>query len=464
MRRRLMIALVGLVAIVLVVGGAGSLILTRISAGQQAKQQLVTQAQSLASSQSGVQSLAVLRVIRRVLKLEDALVIRIDAAGQVITALPSDVSASDLNPQDLMLGNTVSGRQGTLVFAAAPVFLTSTERLHLRLHGTLAIVLTRQVGNLGPSWVYFLVAGAGALLVAALVAWQISKRMARPLVEAEQVTARIAAGDLGSRVPVRESDYPEFSSLATSINEMAQGLQESRTRERDLLLSVSHDLRTPLTSIQGFAEAITDGAIEDSTQAASVITAEARRLERLVGDLLDLAKLETSQLSIVMRPTDVAEVVGTTVEGFRPMAERNGVQLGAQLLETSGASGPSKVMVSADPDRLAQLLANLLENAISFAHSSVVSAVWPPAPGQRFVQITVDDDGPGIAPGDLSRVFQRFYRADRAPRRQLGSGLGLAIVSELATAMGGAVRAESPLTANGGSRFIVSLPLHCASG
>ena len=132
-----------------------------------------------------------------------------------------------------------------------------------------------------------------------------SRRMARPLVEAMEATGRIASGELASRVPVRHGDYPEFASLAGSINGMAQSLEDGRARERQLLLAVSHDLRTPLTSIRGFAEAIQDGAIEDSAQAADVIIAESRRLERLVGDLLDLTKLEARQMSIALRPTDV---------------------------------------------------------------------------------------------------------------------------------------------------------------
>jgi signal transduction histidine kinase len=452
-----MVAFIGLVAVVLVIAGAGSLILTRNSARQQATQQLVTEAQSLTSPSSGVQSRQVLRVIHRVLKLEDAVLIRIDALGQIVSPLPSDLAASELQPQNLVAGQTVSGRQGTLVFAAAPVTLTPKQRLRLKLYGTFAVVLTRQVGDLGPSWGYFILAGGGALVIAALVAVQMSRRMTRPLVDAVDVTGRIAAGDLESRVPVRDGEYTEFSSLAHSINEMAQSLQDSRTRERDLLLSVSHDLRTPLTSIRGFAEAITDGAVEDTAQAADVITAEARRLERLVGDLLDLTKLEAAQLSINMRPTDAAEVVSTTAEGFRPMAEKSGVQLLVQSPEPGELGMASSA--AADPDRLAQLLANLIENSISFARSTVTVTQFTPAPEDRFVMIAVDDDGPGIAPDDLTRVFQRFYRADRGPRRQLGSGLGLAIVAELASAMGARVWVESPIPGIGGSRFVVALAL-----
>ena len=112
--------------------------------------------------------------------------------------------------------------------------------------------------------------------------------------------------------------------------------------------------------------------------------------------------------------------------------------------------------VLADPDRLAQLLANLLENAITFARSTVMVGLAQDEASGSCV-ITVEDDGPGIAPGDLQRVFERFYRADRGPNRRMGSGLGLAIVAELAAAMGGTVRAESPVTTEGGSRFVVTL-------
>ncbi len=306
------------------------------------------------------------------------------------------------------------------------------------------------MSGLGPSWGYFIAAGGVALLVAAAVAWQMSRRMARPLDEAMEVTGRIASGELARRVPVRSGDYAEFASLAGSINDMAQSLEDSRARERHLLLAVSHDLRTPLTSIRGFAEAIQDGAIEDDGQAADVIIAESRRLERLVGDLLDLTKLEARQMSISMRPTDAAEVLSTTAEGFRPAAAKSGLAI---VLDCPAAALP---VLAADPDRLAQLLANLLENALTFARSTVtVSLRDDPASGSGVLSVV--DDGPGIAEGDLARVFERFYQADRGPRRRMGSGLGLAIVTELAVAMGGTVRAESPVADGGGSRFVVTL-------
>ncbi len=461
-----MLAMVGLVAVVLVIAGAGSLILTRNAARNQAQSQLVSEANALTSSKSGTsRSLAVLRVIRATLKLEDADLIRINSLGAVVTPLPEGLTAGDIDVTAIQSGQTTSGRMGNLVYAVAPVTLSTTERERLRdFAGTFAILLTRDVSGLGPSWGYFILAGGGALLVAALVAWQMSRRMARPLVEAMEVTSRIASGELESRVPIRRNDYPEFASLAGSINGMAQSLEDGRTRERHLLLAVSHDLRTPLTSIRGFAEAIQDGAIEDSGQAADVIIAESRRLERLVGDLLDLTKLESHQMSISLRPTDAAEVVATTTEGFRPAAARNGVTVLVQLPGADGlggtpagaaASHPPGHPVVADPDRLAQLLANLIENALTFARQTVTVTMAHDLASSACV-ITVVDDGPGIDAADLTRVFERFYRADRGPNRTFGSGLGLAIVAELAAAMGGSVRAESPV-GDDGSRFVVTL-------
>jgi two-component system sensor histidine kinase BaeS len=462
MRRRLMLAMVGLVAVVLVIAGVGSLVLTRNAARNQAQQQLISEADSLTSAANSARSLGVLSVVRNTLKLEDADVIRIDRFGNVITALPEGLTAGDIDVAAVQAGQTTSGRKGNLVYAVAPVSLSPQARARIQartkapFRGTFAVLLTRDVGGLGPSWGYFIVAGGAALAVAAIVAWQMSRRMSRPLVEAMEVTGRIAAGDLDSRLPVRRNDYPEFASLAGSINDMAQSLQDGRDRERHLLLAVSHDLRTPLTSIRGFAEAIEDGAIDDSGDAARVIIAESRRLERLVGDLLDLTKLEARQMSISMRPTDAAEVVATTAEGFRPAAVRSGVQI-LLGLPVAGDGSPS-LPVAADPDRLAQLLANLLENAITFARSSVTVSVAQDEAAGTCV-ITVDDDGLGIPTEDLGRVFERFYRADRTLNRRVGSGLGLAIVSELASAMGGTVRAESPLDADGGTRFAVTLEL-----
>jgi signal transduction histidine kinase len=209
---------------------------------------------------------------------------------------------------------------------------------------------------------------------------------------------------------------------------------------------VSHDLRTPLTSIRGFAEAIADGKAPDDAQAAAVITAESRRLERLVGDLLELAKLDARRFSLDVRATDVAEVVTETAEGFRPAADDANVQL---EVTTNGQGG---LVATADPDRLAQIVANLVENALKFASETITVGATH---DDGAVVVWVADDGPGIPADDLPHVFERFFTSTRTPARRVGSGLGLSIVRELVDAMGATVRAEP--TDGRGARIVVAL-------
>ena len=248
----------------------------------------------------------------------------------------------------------------------------------------------------------------------------------------------------------RQGDYDELVSLADSVNSMAARLEGSRDRERQVLLSVSHDLRTPLTSIRGYAEAIEDGVSADPASAARVIVAESRRLERLVADLLDLAKLETQHLSLRLDRVDAGSVAVAAAEAARPLAARRSV-----AVEVAPAA-PGSALVTADPDRLGQVVANLIENAVAHAGSRIAVRVGHDVGGS--IAISIDDDGPGIPPEDLGRVFDRFYQVDRGSSARGGSGLGLAIVAELTRAMGGTVEAESPSPSGAGTRMVVHLP------
>ena len=160
-----------------------------------------------------------------------------------------------------------------------------------------------------------------------------------------------------------------------------------------------------------------------------------------MGDLLELAKLDARRFSLDVRATDIAEVVNDTAEGFRPAADAAGVRLTVE-------SRPGATSAAADPDRLAQVMANLIENALKFAAGAI-------RVGGAGIEAWVEDDGPGIAEADLPHVFEAFWQSSRAPARQVGTGLGLAIVAELVAAMGGTVRAE-PLAA-GGARMVVTL-------
>ncbi len=443
MTRRLTLTMVAVVTGALLVATVATLLVTRLEARTQARSELGDQAERLARR---IETLpGGLAAVRVALRLEDGAVVCLGTTcgARAAAAIPAGLTEADLEVERLSTGRLVTGTRGDLVFAAAP-----TDRGN----NVTAVVLTRRVGAspgvVGP---WFLVLILLTVVGAAAVAANLGRRLTRPLREAQVATGRIAAGDLAARVPENRADGEELAGLARSINAMAEGLERSRRLERQFLLSVSHDLRTPLTSIRGFAEALSEGKAPDPAHAAGIIGAEARRLERLVGDLLELAKLDARRFSLDVRGTDVAEVVADTAEGFRPAADAAGV-----ILTVSHQPG---ITAAADPDRLAQVLANLIENALKFA-GGAISVGSGRSDGR--VEVWVQDDGPGIPADDLPHVFEPFWHSARSPARQVGTGLGLAIVAELVVAMGGSVRAD-PLP-TGGTRMVVTLrPWHMAA-
>ncbi|HET9060845.1 MAG TPA: HAMP domain-containing sensor histidine kinase, partial [Acidimicrobiales bacterium] len=332
----------------------------------------------------------------------------------------------------------------------------------------LMVLLTRQAPTgLGNAGAWFGFAALATVIVALLVANRLGHRIARPLQLTQAVTHRIASGDLDARAQVTGKEGPELVSLAESVNQMAASLSRAQRAQRQFLMSVSHDLRTPLTSVRGYAEALFDGTTQDVHRASEVILSEARRLERLVGDLLELAKLEAGGFSLDCGPVDLSLVAMEAAMAFEPEAERLGLHI--ELVVAPGAraghraepdGAPTRgreeaVMCYADADRLAQVVANLVENALKYASSRV--KVSAQSLGGRPA-LCVEDDGPGIPAEDLQRVFTRLYQSSAAASRKVGSGLGLAIVDELVHAMGGRAWAESPVTPGpGGARMWVAL-------
>jgi two-component system sensor histidine kinase BaeS len=327
------------------------------------------------------------------------------------------------------------------VWAAAPVTLPRQR--------TGVIVLSQEASpELGQAARYFALAAAATALIGLLVAVAAGRRFTRPVRAASAATNRIAAGELSTRLPDPPPDrHDELAELSRNVNSMALALERSRALEQQFLLSVSHDLRTPLTSIRGYAEALTDGTVEPARSGA-VIKAEARRLERLVADLLDLAKLDAATFSLQVDRVDLNQLALVSTEGFQPDASERGVALAT-------LPWPARLVVAADHDRLAQVLANLVENALKYAGSAVQVATGA---DRQWGVLTVRDDGPGIDPDDLPHVFERLYVARRRPpRSESSSGLGLAIVHQLVAAMGGQVWVTSEPGA--GTTFGVRLPL-----
>ena len=451
MTRRLVLVIVATVAATLLLVGGTTLVFATLQARSRTEADLKELAASIneglaqsGQTTAGVRPLA-LTAFRRALRLDGIELMTVTRGGRLLGNRPEGVPASALDPTALAAGTTESGRSGSLVWVADPVETRNR---------TVVTVVTRHTGSgLAESAGWFLLASLLTLAIGAAVAVVVGRRLGRPVRQADDAARRIAAGELSTRLtPPRGRPGDELVDLAHAINTMAESLERSRTLEQQFLLSVSHDLRTPLTSIRGYAEAISDGTAPDVGRAAAVITRESRRLERLVADLLDLARLDARSFSLVPVDVDLGHAAEGAVTAAQPQAERLG-------LTYTVTAPPQLVTVSADPERLGQVIANLLENAQKFARTTV--AVRVAASGDR-AELAVEDDGPGIADEDLPHVFERLYvSAHRPTRSENGSGLGLAIVQQLVSAMGGTVRAER--AASGGARLVVDLPLTAAA-
>ncbi len=280
---------------------------------------------------------------------------------------------------------------------------------------------------------------AGALL---------SRSLTAPLQRLAAAARAVAGGNLGQQVQVEGS--AEIAEVGRAFNEMTTALEAGEKLRQDLVADVAHELRTPLSVLQGNLRAILDDVYPLEKAEIANLYDETRLLSRLVDDLRELAQAEAGQLSLNLRLTDVADVVRTAVTHFAPAAEAKELCLTAEI----AAALPA---IQADPDRLAQVLRNLLTNALR--HTSQGDRIIVSATAATgAVEIAVADSGEGIAPQDLSHVFDRFWRADRSrSRSEGGAGLGLAIARSLVQAHGGRIWAQS--IKGEGSTFTLSLPI-----
>jgi two-component system sensor histidine kinase BaeS len=447
-RRRLVVAIVGAVVAAIVVVGAGTLVLTRLDTRHRDEDDLAAQASALGEVLAEVVPGRARPLARQ---FEDAL--GVDAVYVVSLAdPPAWVEPGDA--ERLRAGSVVAARDRSTTYAAAPILGPGGAPARPTTGGQPApprAVVLADGDDSGPGVAgrWFVVAGLATIALGVAAALWVARSLARPVAATAAAADRIAGGDLDARVPEPPGDRDdELARLARSVNEMAAGLARSRDAERDFLLSVSHDLRTPLTSIGGWAEALADGAAPDARAAGEIIRASAAQLDRLVRDLLDLARLRARAFTFTPASLDLRDVVAGTAEGLRPDLEDAGLALAVDL-------PPAPVGVYGDPDRLAQVVANLLDNAGRHAAARVRVAVTA-AGGQAVV--AVEDDGPGIPPAERPLVFERLHTGARpAARGGGGTGLGLAIVRELAGAMGGDAAAEDSRA--GGARLVVTLPL-----
>ncbi len=275
-----------------------------------------------------------------------------------------------------------------------------------------------------------------AVLVAALLAWLVVRQLLRPLDRVRATTRALADGAYATRVTAPRE--VELARLADDINALGGALQESEARRVRLIGEVAHEMRTPLTVIDGNVEGMIDGVFEPTPDRLAVVSAETRVLRRLAEDLSALSRAEEGRLSVEPAASDLARLVSEAGERLRAQFEDAGVTLTVEPHRS--------IIVPADPERINQVVTNLLGNALRAC-----------APGDRvtlalgaeagIAVVTVADTGRGIAAEDLSRIFERFYRVPDATggtRGRTGSGIGLTIARSIARAHGGDILAESP--------------------
>lgn len=309
---------------------------------------------------------------------------------------------------------------------------------------TSLIVAIREFGaNLGVPLLQAAVAGVTVALFLAIV---ISRTIARPLQRMSEAAGAVAEGDYSQRVP--EQGPREVQDVAHAFNRMSEQVELNNQAQRDLLANVSHDLKTPLTSIQGYSQAIMDGTAPDSSKAAQVIYDEAGRLTRLVSMLTELARLKAGRLTMRQDDLNVSAMVEAMAQNIDVVAQKKNITLHTNIQPTP--------IIKGDGDRLAQVINNLLSNAVKYTPKGgqVLAAVQQNGSG---IQVVVRDTGVGIPPEDISRVFERFYQVDKSRGPQRGHGLGLAITHEIVVAHGGKITVESD-GAGKGSTFTVWLP------
>jgi signal transduction histidine kinase len=296
-------------------------------------------------------------------------------------------------------------------------------------------------------------AGAIALALSVVVAAIMAYSIARPLERIALAAEEVAAGNYDQEVDIERP--VEVARLATSFNRMAGQVQATLQSQQDLVANVSHELKTPLTSIQGFSQALLNGTASDlpaRERAATIIHTEAGRMRRLVDDLLDLARLEAGQVELARESVDMIDLLRGCAARLSPLSEEAGIMLRLDL-------PPALPPVIGDADRLGQVFVNLVDNALKHAQDAAGggNVVIQAARDDHLVACSVTDNGPGIPPQDLPRVFERFYQVDKSRvRRGSGAGLGLAIAREIIQAHGGRIGVES--VEGLGTRFTVELP------
>jgi len=359
-------------------------------------------------------------------------VVLLNAAGQVVETTAPGMEEDDLRAAGTAVPVEVNGKVVGYV-----QFMGDDPGAALR-QSAEAAFLTRVSRAI-------LISAGGAVLLALGLGAALASTISRPVRELTDGTKALAAGDLGHQVPVRTAD--EIGELARSFNTMSADLARSTQLRKQMTADIAHDLRTPLSVILGYSEALQDGKLPGTPETYGAMYLQAQHLNRLIDDLRTLSLADAGQLSLQRRPVQTRGLLEHTALANLPQAEARGISLEVVGQDTT-------IMV--DPDRLVQVLGNLVANALRHTPDGGRIVLATERAGDR-VHLSVADSGRGIPPEDLPYIFDRFYRGDKARAADGASGLGLAIARSLVEAHAGQLTAAND--PNGGALFRISLPI-----
>jgi len=287
-----------------------------------------------------------------------------------------------------------------------------------------------------------------AVAIALVITFFLSRRILAPVKALTSAAKQLGRGDFSQRVHVK--DRSELGELANTFNSMASDLERAEQLRQNMVADVAHELRTPLSNIRGYLEAVRDGVVEPDAATMNSLDEEATLLSRLVDDLQELSLAEAGELKLVCQTENIGDLIKQTAAGVQAQAMAKGLSVSIDL--------PDKLpLVNIDSHRISQVLRNLLENAV--AHSAKGDTVTVTARQQEnYLEVAVTDTGEGIPAEDLPNIFERFYRVDKSRARATGgTGLGLTIAKRLVEGHGGKIEVQSEV--GRGSRFSFTLPI-----
>jgi len=409
----------------------------------------------------------------RVLGDQGAVIVGLSATeGDSLVQVPPAESTSLTTPAELLqrpeIAQALQGQPATAIrriaaeqnrrvlYAAAPILADDAT-----VSGLVYLAMPLPAVGLPASLVLSLAAaGLIAVLLAALTGSWLARRIARPVENVERAAAAVCAGDLDQRVPA-EGSIRELNRLGRAFNQMTESLRQSERAKNSFVADVTHELRTPLTVIKGTIETLEDGALSDVDGRGPLLASmhrETDRLIRLVNGLLVLIRADAGTLNMSIRPLDLAEVARARCDHLAPLAARRQVHLAVRAEKTPGVA-----CALGDPDRVSQVLDNLLENALRYSPEGSTVEVQISQQGSEC-GCAVHDRGPGIPEEHLPHIFERFYRVDISRNRQRGgAGLGLAIAQALIVAQGGRIAAVSRAGEGTTVRFFLPAGEDCQS-